>query len=284
MKRIVLSTILAMSLSLILSLARAANWRLDAETGVLYDSNLSNSDRSSDVEDDWAWKTNLRLGNGFQLSRDLRLSLAADLHGLLWDHYHGFNEIGGGAVAALRYRFGLGRQAPWILLEERIGYDGFRESERNGWDETLQLRGGISLAERVALEAGYTLQNFAAIEEFWNLQGHRGDVRLLIELTSSLQVALGYSYRDGDIIAYAVPPRPDLVRLGPDRQPVSTFGTDPLYTAYPIRARTHAVSIFAAYAVSRHFFVQLAYEYAATSHDPLEYENHFVEAKAGFSY
>jgi hypothetical protein len=280
MKRIFLSALLAMTLSL----ARAADWRFDAETGVLYDSNLSNSDRTSDMEDDWAWKSALRASNGFQLSRDLRLNLAADLHTFLWDHYHGFNEIGGGAVAALRYRFGLGRQAPWILLEERIGYDGFRESERNGWDETLQLRGGISLADRVALEAGYTLQDFEASEEFWDRQGHRGDVRLVVDLSSALQVALGYSYRDGDIIAYAIPPRPDLARLAPNREPVTTFGTYPLYTAYPIRARTHGVSISAAYTFSRYFFVQVAYEYAATSHDPLQYENHFFEAKAGFSY
>ncbi len=252
--------------------------------GVFYDSNLSNSDRASDVEADWAWKSNLRGGGGFQLSRDLRLNLAADLRGAIWDHFSGFNEIGGGALAGLRYRFGLGRRAPWILLEERIGYDGFQETVRNGWDESLRLRGGIAVSERIALEAGYTLENFAARDNFFDRQGHRGDVRLIGDLTSSVQIALGYSYRDGDIIAYAVPPRPDLVLLAPERRPVSTFGTDPLYTAYPLRARTHAVSVSAAYALTKYFLVQLAYEYAATSHDPLQYENHFVEAKVGFSY
>ena len=67
-------------LSLLSSFARA-EWRIDAETGVVYNSNLSNSDRSSDVRDDWAWRSDIRAGNAFQLTRDLRLNLAADLRG-----------------------------------------------------------------------------------------------------------------------------------------------------------------------------------------------------------
>jgi len=58
------STILSVLLAMTLNFARA-EWRFDAETGGLYDSNLSNSDRSSDEEADWAWKTDLRIGNGF---------------------------------------------------------------------------------------------------------------------------------------------------------------------------------------------------------------------------
>lgn len=172
------------------------------------------------------------------MSRDLRLNLGADLHTAVWSHYDGFNEIGGGASAGLRYRFGLGRRAPWILLEERIGYDGFRETVRNGWDESLRLRGGIAITERIALEAGYAFGNFAARDNFFDRQGNRGDVCVVVDLTSSLQIAIGYSYRDGDVIAYAVPPRPDLVLIAPERRLVSTFGTDPRYTAYRLQART----------------------------------------------
>ena len=261
-----------------------ADWRFDAETGVFYDSNLSNSDRASDEKDDWAWKSKVRAADGFQLSRDLRLTLGADLHGAVWDHYDDFNEIGGGALAGLRYRFGLGRRAPWILLEERIGYDGFHETTRNGWDELLRLRAGVAITERIALEAGYTFGNFAARDNFFDRQGNRGDLRLVVDLTSSLQIALGYSYRYGDVIAYAVPPRPDLVLIASERELVDTFGSDPLYTAYRLRAQTQAVSISASYALTKYFSVAIAYEYAATSHDPLQYNNHFVQAKVGFAY
>ena len=279
MRLIVLSVLLAITLNF----ARA-EWRIDGETGGFYDSNLSNSDRASDEKDDWAWKTDVRLADGFQLSRDIRLNLAADLHGAVWDHYDGFNEIGVGTSAGLRYRFGLGRQAPWILLEERIGYDRFHETVRSGWDESLRLRGGIAISERIAFEAGYTFENFAAPDDFFDEQGHTANARVIVDLTSSLQVVLGYTYRDGDVISYAVPPRPDILLLTSERRPVTTFGTNPLYTAYRLRGQTHAVSVSAGYALTRYLSIQLAYEYAATSHDPLQYENHLVEAKVAFAY
>jgi hypothetical protein len=277
------SAVLSLVLTMTLNFARA-EWRFDAETSGFYDSNLSNSDRPADEKDDWAWKTDLRIGNSFQLSRNLRLNLGADSHGYLWDQYSAFNEIGVGASAGLRYRFGLGRQAPWILLEERIGYDGFHESARSGWDESLRLRGGIALSERVAVEAGYKFASFAASDDFYNVQGQTGSARLIADLTSSLQLVLEYTYRDGDAISYAVPPRPDIVRLASERQSVTTFGTNPTYTAYRLRGQTHAISVSAGYALTRYLSAQLTYMYAVTSHDPLQYENNLVEAKIAFAY
>jgi hypothetical protein len=276
-------TLLSVLLAMTLNFARA-EWRLDMETGGFYDSNLSNSDRASDREYDLAWKTDLRIGNGFQLWRDLRLNVAADLHSAVWDHYDAFNEIGAGASAGLRYRFGLGRQAPWILLEERIGYDRFHETVRSGWDESLRLRGGIAISERIALEAAYIFRNFAAPDDFFDEQGHTANARVIVDLTSSLQMAIGYTYREGNVISYAVPPRPDILLLTSQSRPVTTFGTNPLYTAYRLRGQTNAVSVSAGYALTRYLSVQLAYEYAVTSHDPLQYENHLVEAKLAFAY
>jgi hypothetical protein len=281
--KIARSTILGLLLAISLNFARA-EWLFDAETGGLYESNLSNSDRSADEKYDWAWKTDLRIGNGLQLSRDLRLNLAADLRGQLWDRFNAFNEIGGGASVGLRYRFGLGRQAPWLLLEERIGYDRFHDSDLSGWDESLGLRGGIAISERIALEAGYVFENFAAPDNFYDVQGHTGIARVIVDLTSSLQIAFGYSYREGNVISYAVPPRPDIFALTSEARPVTNFGTDPLYTAYRLRGQTHAISVAAGYTLTKYLSVHVAYEYAATSHDPLQYENHSVEVKVAFAY
>ena len=95
---------------------------------------------------------------------------------------------------------------------------------------------------------------------------------------------LGYSYREGNVISYAVPPRPDIVALTSQRRIVTTFGTDPLYTAYRLRGQTNAISVTIGYAMTKYLSVQLAYEYATTSHDPLQYENHLVEAKVALAY
>jgi hypothetical protein len=259
-------------------------WHFEGATGALYDSNLSNSDRAADVKEDWAWSTDVSIGNAFQLSRDLRLNLGTDLHGQLWDEYGGFNEIGGGPSSSLRYRFGLGRQAPWILVENRISYDGFQESMRSGWNESFGFRSGFAISARIAVEAGYTFENFAAADDFFDLQSHSGNIRVIVDLTSSLQIAVGYRYREGDVISYAVPPRRDILMLASDFQPVTTFGTDPLYVAYKLLGRTHSISVSAGYAIMKYLSIQAAYEYSVTSHDPLQYENHFVDAKIALSY
>ncbi len=272
-----------MALALFLPGARA-DWRLGAETGALFQSNLSNSDRAADEKSDWAWKTTAQIGNGFQLTRDLRLNVGADVRSFVWGQFDAFDEIGAGVSAGLRYRFGLGAQAPWVLLEDRIGFDRFRETSLDHWDESLRLRGGLALSPRIALEGGYAFENLAGPGDFFDRQGHRLDARVIFELTARLQVGLGYSYRNGDIISYAVPPRPDLLQIAPVRPGETNFGSSPLYNAYRIRAETHAVSVVAAYTLTKYLSLQLAYEYAATVRDPLRYENHVVEAKIAFAY
>lgn len=267
-----------------LSTSARGDWRFDAETGALYDSNLSNSDRESDQKDDWAWITHASLTHGWQLTRDLRLGIGADLRSELWGQYDSFNSIGGGALATLRYRFGLGAQAPWISLEQRIGYDGFRETGRNNWDELVRLRAGIAVTRRLGLELAYDFENRAAQDDFFDEQSNRVGVRVIYDLTSSLQIALGYSYRQGNVISYAVPARPDIFSIAEVRPEVSTFGTNPRYNAYRLVGQTHAVSIGASYAITRFISMQVSYEYAATLHDPLRYNNHQVQMQLGFAY
>ena len=275
-------TILALFLAMAIS-ARA-DWRVSAETGALFNSNLSNSDRDADEQSAWSWQNSVALGNGFQLGRDSRLNVALDLRSEIWERFDDFDRVGGGVTAGLRYRFGLGRQAPWISLENRLGYDWLQGSGRNNRNEALHLRGGVSLAPRVALEGGYAFEDLGAEDDFFDLQSHRGDVRVVVDLTSALQIALGYSFRDGDVIAYAVPPRPDLVAAASERRPIDTFGSDPLYTAYRVRGQTHSVSVSAGYLINKYFSVQMSYQYSSTAHDPLRYDNHFVAAKVSFAY
>jgi hypothetical protein len=273
---------MAVLLAMALSAARA-DWRVDAETGAFYDSNLSNSDRASDVKDDWAWQTNLRVGDGFQLARDLRLNLGVDLRQQVWARFDAFNNVAPGGTASLRYRFGLGRQAPWVLAENRVVYAFFKEDDRSGIDNEFRIRGGFGITQRLAIEAAYSFDTYAAKNPFWDLSGNSGAIRLTFEVTSSLQVTFGYLYRNGDVISYAIPPRPDIVALTSDRESVNSFGSPP-YTAYRLRGVTNALSASVSYTFSKYISVQVNYEFRNTTHSPLEYVNHLVEAKIAFAY
>lgn len=263
-------------------LSARADWRFDAESGAFYDSNLSRSDRAADEQEDWAWKSDVRLGNGFQLSRDLRLNLSGDVGGRIWGRFSAFNSVALGGSAGFRYRFSLGRQAPWLAVEDRLAYELFEENERSGWDNKFRISGGVGLTDRISVEAAYFFENFAARDGFFDRTGHSGVVRLAIDVTSSLQMALGYGYRDGDVISYAVPPRPDILLLTSETKPVESF--DIPYVAYRLQGSTHTISLSAGYALTKSMSIQVAYEYLHTCHDPLEYENHVVEAKFVVAY
>ena len=141
----------------------------------------------------------------------------------------------------------------------------------------------IALTERIALEGGYAFESFVAPNDFYDRQLHRADARMVFDVTSSLQLALGYSYQEGDVISYAVPPRPDIARFSVERENEDEFG-QPLRTAYKLLGRTHALSFSAAYQLTKRASVQLEYEYAVTTHDPLEYETHLVEVKIAVAY
>jgi len=274
---------LSIVLLILLSSFARAEWRFEGETGVVYNSNLSNSDRSADIRDDWAWNSDISAGNALQLTRDLRLNLGADLRGELWDRFGAFNNIGPGASAGLRYRFGLGRQAPWVLLEDRFGYDRFQDTAQSGYDNVLNFQTGIALSDRIALEGGYAFESFVAPNDFYDRQLHRASASIVFDVTSSFQVSAGYIYREGDVISYAVPPRPDIARFSIEREDEDVFG-QPLRTAYKLLGRTHALSFSAAYQLTKYASVQLGYEYALTTHDPLQYENHVVEANIAVAY
>src|SRR5438477_13030692 len=105
-----------------------AEWGIQAQTGFVYDSNLSNSDRSSDVRDEWAWESDVSVNNGLQLTRDVRLNLGSDVRCDVLDRLDAFDTVGVGGTACLLDRCGLGRRAPWLLLEERFGYDRFHDT------------------------------------------------------------------------------------------------------------------------------------------------------------
>ena len=268
--------------ALTLNTARA-DWRVDAETGTLYDSNLSNSDRASDVKSDWAWQSKLQVEDAFQLTRDLRLNLAVDLREQLWARFDDFSNVAPGGTASLRYRFGLGRMAPWLLIEDRLAYTFFKEDDRSGVDNILRVRGGFGITERLSVEGIYTFADYEARNPFWDLSGNSGAIRLTFDPTSALQVALEYRYRSGDVISYALPPRPDIVALASSRESVNSFGSPP-YTAYRLRGSTNAISASVSYTFNRYISVRASYEFRDTTDGPLEYINHLVEAKVGFVY
>nr|MDQ6913101.1 hypothetical protein [Verrucomicrobiota bacterium] len=149
----------------------------------------------------------LSAGQGFQLNDDLRLSIFAEMDSEVWRTYVGLTNTRPGLSTNLRYRFGLGKDAPWIRLESKLDYVDFNEARRSGWDVRPGLRGGVSLTERVRLEAAYEYEHFDARDVVFQHDGHTVAFHGKIDLTASTRLVIGYTYRHGDVTSAATPPR-----------------------------------------------------------------------------
>jgi hypothetical protein len=261
------------------ALANAAsaqsNWIFDARAGVLYDSNVSRSNLSRDVLDDAAWKSLIAAGQSFQLTDDLRLGVFGELESHVWATYDGLNSVSPGFAPHLRYRFGLGKNAPWVRVETKLAYFGSSEARRTGWEIPSAIRAGLSVSERLSLEGAYRYRHFDARDVRFDQDSHGVSLRGRFEVTSSTQVALGYTYRSGDVNSHAVPPRPDIVAIAREFGPVDTFDTP--YVAYRFSATTHSAAVGINHALNSVAAVQASYEWQRTTHETLQYTNHVAE-------
>jgi hypothetical protein len=267
---------------LVQTVAVRGDWIFDIRSGGLYDSNVSRSDRSEDVLDDAAWRSTIAAGQGFQLTDDLRLGVSGEVESHVWGTYDGLNNLRPGLVANLRYRFGLGKSAPWVRLETNVAYADFAESRRSGWDFRPRLRAGVRPADRFTLEAAYAFGHFAARDVIFDQESHSGSLRGTFEITSSMQVAVGYTYRYGDVNSYAVPPRPDIARIAKVLGPINTFDTP--YIAYRFSATTHISSVAISQSLSSFAALQASYEWQNTRKDFLQYTNHVAELAVALSF
>ncbi|MDQ3120081.1 MAG: hypothetical protein M3Q89_11030 [Verrucomicrobiota bacterium] len=274
--------LLLVAVTLLPTLPARGNWVFDLRSGGLYDSNVSRSNRSEDVLDDAAWRTVITAGQGIQLTDDVRLGVFAEVESHVWATYDGLNNLRPGLGANLRYRFGLGKNAPWIRAETKASYADFAEARRSGWEVRPGIRGGLRLTERFALEAAYEYEHFAARDVRFDQEAHAASLRGTLAITSSMQIAVGYKFRHGDVNSYAVPPRPDIVKISKDFGPIDTFDTP--YIAYRLAASTHSSSVAISQALGNFAALQLSYEWQHTARESLRYTNHLAELAVALSF
>src|SRR6266545_7413669 len=121
-----------------ISAPATAEWLLDADAGVQYDSNVTRAYASADIRADSAIMLSAAGGSYFALSGMDGLTLNADARGEFYDRFHGLNVLGLGGVALYRHKFGLGYAAPWILLSASALHDNYRDDIRDS--ERVELR------------------------------------------------------------------------------------------------------------------------------------------------
>ncbi len=251
-----------------------ADWIRDFRGEMVYDDNVSRSNRAEDERDDLAFVGRIRFGRFGELSDHLRLTVTGDLEAQTFLQYGDFNRITLGGTAALRYRLGLGAQAAFIRLEASGGYAAFAQSLQSGARFRAGLTAGKRLTERFALSGSYFYEEIGGEIRVFDRCGHILGLAATFDLTERTQLSAGYEFRTGEVNSYAVPPRPDIVALANARREVNTFGET--YVAYNLDAITHSLNIGVSQALTESISANLRYEWQQTSRAHLSYVNNVL--------
>ncbi|MEO8045310.1 MAG: hypothetical protein ABI674_10430 [Spartobacteria bacterium] len=263
------------SLLLLLGASPAqGDWIRDFRGEVSYLDNLSNSNRAADARDDFSFAGHASFGRFGALTDDLRLTVTADLDARAFARYDDFNSLTIGSTTALRYRFGLGAMAPFVRAEASGGYAAFQQSFQSGGRFRTGVTVGKRFTERFALDASYFYEDSGGEIRVFDRFSHTFALNGSFELTQRTRLSAGCELRTGEVVSYAVPPRPDIVALAIDRRMVDTFGRP--YVAYNFEAITNSLSLGVSQALTPSLSLDARYEWHYTTRAHLAYTNNVL--------
>ncbi len=254
--------------------AAQGDWIRDFRGEVSYEDNLSNSSRAADERDDFSFAGRVKFGRFGELSDDLRFTLTADLDARAFARYSDFNSVTIGSTAALRYRLGIGAMAPFVRVEASGGYAAVQQSLQSGGRFRTGITLGKRFTERLALDASYFYEEIGGEIRVFDRCAHAFALKGAFDLTQRTRLSAGYELRTGEVLSYAVPPRPDIVALANDRRTVDTFG--PPYVAYNFDALTNSLSLGVSQALTESLSLNARYEWRYTTRSHLSYSNNVL--------
>jgi hypothetical protein len=249
-----------------ISAPAAAEWLLDADAGVLYDSNLNRAYASADIRADGAVTLSAAGGSFFALSGADGLTLTADARGEIYHRFHGLNLLSLGGTALYRHKFGLGYAAPWIVLAASASHDTYRNDIRDS--DRVELRAELGKRFTEAFDAAFGgrferryAENDAPVVpgisgKVFDLRGQSVYVRAGYAASDRLLLGAELAVRRGDVVATT---RRDLdIFLASNAIAADpTFGSD--FFAYRLRGTTDTAKVTASWALDDRSSLILAY-------------------------
>lgn len=256
--------------------ADLADWAPNITTAATWNSNATNADRSSDTIGAFQLRADASVTHRITVGRNDALFTGASLTAEAWPHFDGLDLASLGPRFAWQHKFGLGAFAPAFTLEFSGDAVFARESDRSGLTGgvTFALRKRLDSATRVSLAHERTRHDARAF--VFDRTGHETTLELARDLDEHWSFNLAARYREGDVLSYATPPRPDLVALAKVRVPNTTF--DRPFVAYSLEAHSLSGSLALNYALNDATALTFGYDFRDTTRRPLRYVNHLVSA------
>jgi hypothetical protein len=276
------TALLALVLAAVPRVHAAADWAPNLTVIGAWNSNATNASASSDRIGAFVTTADFIAGTRYEIGRDDALHLT--LHGNIewWARYRDLLTAAGGARLEWRHKFGLGALAPVFSIEGSVDTVGSRLDGRGGTSSGFLF----SLRKRFDdVWRGTVTQEFARQDArfaVYDRTGAETAIEVDREMSEVARLSFRASYRDGDVLSYGTPPRPDLVAVATNRRPVDTF--DRPMVAYSIDARTIGLRASLTRAVDESSAVIFSYEWRETSRAPLRYLNQILSVAMVHQY
>ncbi len=255
-------------------LARADAWAPNLTLTAAWNDNASNAERADDKVGAFSLAGDLLASERYTLGRADAAHVSFHVAGEWWPRFMGLSSVAGGGRVDWEHKFGLGALAPVFSAELAGDFVGANESGRRGMSAgaTLALRKRFNDRWRARLSESF--DEMYARAAVFDRSGAQTMLEVDRDLDEASRLTFAAFYRDGDVVSYATPPRPDIVALAPNRMPVSTF--DRTFVAYSLRASTWGGRVAYVRALNQAAAVVAAYEVRRTERSSLRYVNQLV--------
>lgn len=266
--------LLSVSLAGLASLRTRAALAGAATLTAAWDDNINNASRSPDRIAAPQFRGGFTATQRHSLGSDWALLPGVALSAEACPHYDGLDFIAAGPRFALQRKLGLGAFAPVLRLELGADVMAARESARSGFAGTTTLRFSQRFSEETRAEVSAELARLDARGAVFARTGRTLAAALDHDLDERWRVSLRLAWRDGDVVSYATPPRPDLRLSSRALTTIDTF--DRPFIAYRLNAHTLSYGFALSPALGERTALTLACELRETERPGERYVNHLV--------
>jgi len=247
------------------------------ETGMIWRDNVTNADRAPDQLPGWLARAEAGWETRRQVTRLTGLSAGGRLRSEAWSRFDGLNLLEAEAVFGLRHKFGVGPDRRSLSASVGGGPTGARESARSGWGGRARVAISQPVGPVGRLQAGLEADHYEARGRAFSHTGWSGVLAWDHRLAAGWALRATVGYREGDVVSYSTPPRPDLVKAGKILTLVETFERPVALLAYYFPASTVSVGLELDRAVGERTSLFLRAEQRETRHGVAGYRNRELE-------
>ena len=269
-----------------------ASWILDAEAGIVHETNVGLAQKARDVKSDSRLSTALSTGIVIPFDDRSIASITGDLTGNGHVELPGLSNLGVGATTAFRHKFGLGPSAPWVRVFGSGARLEFDDAVRDGWRYRVGAGAGVRLGQRVDLRVDYAFEEHQADHaraisrtlpgDVFDTTSHTYAGRVDFFYNEVVSLFAGYALRDGDVVS-TTRRNPEIFAASKALTPDRPFGPD--FVAYKIDAIVHILTFGMSFAITEKSSLNVGYErQIGLGKNGLDYYNDVFRAGVLFSY